>query len=293
MFEFLAPQRLSEFWQSMTSGHAFASTALVIGLMLLVRLIILRIAYRNIEDKIVRLRYRRTVSYIVSFTAFFLLLPIWLPSIRSIATFLGIFGAGFLIVTRDLWVCVAGWTYIMIRRPFVIGDRIQIGNIAGNVVDIRLMETSVMEVSQAEGGLATGRMVFFPNSKIFTESFATTSANIGHIFQELQVHLSHRADWKAAARLLEKIVRRRYEEALAAKEQLQTEDEIDMIASYREPRVLTQMSGNHIVLKLQYMAPAGQGVNMADNIWRDFLSAAQKNPRIRFAEQRPVGNPAQ
>lgn len=284
MIEYFSPQNLNAVWQSLTSGHAFASTAMVVAVLLLLRLIVLRIAYRNIEDKFVRLRYRRTVSYIISFIAIFLLLPIWLPSIRSIATFLGIFGAGFLIVTRDLWVCVVGWAYIMIRRPFVIGDRIQIGNIAGDVVDIRLMETSVMEVSQAEGGQSTGRVVFFPNARIFTESFATTRANVGHVFQELQVHLSNRADWKAAAGLLEKIVRRRYEEALAAKEQQQNSEEIDLISSYREPRVLTQMSGGHIVLKLQYMAPTGQGVNMNDHIWRDFLTAAQKNPRIRFAE---------
>lgn len=284
MIEYFSPQNLNAVWQSLTSGHAFASTAMVVAVLLLLRLIVLRIAYRNIEDKFVRLRYRRTVSYIISFIAIFLLLPIWLPSIRSIATFLGIFGAGFLIVTRDLWVCVVGWAYIMIRRPFVIGDRIQIGNIAGDVVDIRLMETSVMEVSQAEGGQSTGRVVFFPNARIFTESFATTGANVGHVFQELQVHLSNRADWKAAAGLLEKIVRRRYEEALAAKEQQQNSEEIDLISSYREPRVLTQMSGGHIVLKLQYMAPTGQGVNMNDHIWRDFLTAAQKNPRIRFAE---------
>jgi len=284
MIEYFSPQNLNAVWQSLTSGHAFASTAMVVAVLLLLRLIVLRIAYRNIEDKFVRLRYRRTVSYIISFIAIFLLLPIWLPSIRSIATFLGIFGAGFLIVTRDLWVCVVGWAYIMVRRPFVIGDRIQIGNIAGDVVDIRLMETSVMEVSQAEGGQSTGRVVFFPNARIFTESFATTRANVGHVFQELQVHLSNRADWKAAAGLLEKIVRRRYEEALAAKEQQQNSEEIDLISSYREPRVLTQMSGGHIVLKLQYMAPTGQGVNMNDHIWRDFLTAAQKNPRIRFAE---------
>ena len=284
MFEYFSPQNLNALWQRLTSGHAFASTAMVVGVLLLVRLIVLRIAYRNIQDKFLRLRYRRTVSYIISFIAIFLLLPIWLPSIRSIATFLGIFGAGFLIVTRDLWVCVVGWAYIMIRRPFIIGDRIQIGNIAGDVVDIRLMETSDMEVSQAEGGQSTGRVVFFPNAKIFTESFATTGANVGHIFQELQVHLSNRADWKTAANLLEKIAHRRYEEALAAKEQLQINSEVDMISSYREPRVLAQMSGNHIVLKLQYMAPTGQGVNMNDHIWRDFLSAAQKNPRIRFSE---------
>lgn len=277
----LSLHNLKAFWQEMASGHAFASSVLVITVLLSLRFVLVRIAYHNIDDQFIRLRYRRTISYIVFFTALFILLPIWLPSIRSIATFLGIFGAGFLIVTRDLWVCVVGWAYIMIRRPFVIGDRIQIGSIAGDVIDIRLMETSIMEVSQAEGGMFTGRVVFFPNAKIFTESFANTGAKVGHIFQELQIHLDPSSDWKTAAELLEKITARRYETALAAMQQ-QEGDEIDMVSSYREPRVLLQMSGAHILLKLQYMAPKGQTVHMSDGIWRDFLTAIKKNKRIRF-----------
>lgn len=279
----LSWQGLKAFWHEMASGHAFASSVLVVVVLLSIRIVLVRIAYHNIEDQFIRLRYRRTISYIFFFAALFILLPIWLPSIRSIATFLGIFGAGFLIVTRDLWVCVVGWAYIMIRRPFVIGDRIQIGNIAGDVIDIRLMETSIMEVSQAEGGQFTGRVVFFPNARIFTEIFATTGAKVGHIFQELQVHLDPSSDWQKAAELLEKITARRYETALAAMQQ-QEGDEIDMVSSYREPRVLLQMSGMHVVLKLQYMAPRGQTVYMSDGIWRDFLAATQKNQRIRFAK---------
>jgi small-conductance mechanosensitive channel len=134
------------------------------------------------------LRYKRALSYIVFFIGLFLLLPVWLPSIRNVATFLGIFGAGFLIVTRDLWVCVVGWAYIMIRRPFVIGDRVQIGNVAGDVIDIRLMETSIMEVSSGRRRAnQRGEWCYFPNAKIFTESFATTRAHVGHVFQELHI----------------------------------------------------------------------------------------------------------
>ncbi len=285
MLDFFSPQNLNSLWTSITSGHAFVATALVVGVLLLLRMMILRIAFHNIDDKFIRLRYKRALSYIVFFIALFLLLPVWLPSIRNLATFLGIFGAGFLIVTRDLWVSVVGWAYIMIRRPFVIGDRIQIGPIAGDVIDIRLMETSIVEVSQVEGGQPTGRVVYFPNAKIFTETFATTGAHVGHIFQELQVHLDAKCDWQSAAQMLEKITAKHYEIARAAKEQLETSEELDMLSGYRDARVLIQMTGAHVVLKLHYMAPTGQGVNMQDRIWRDFLVAVAKKPRIRFADK--------
>jgi small-conductance mechanosensitive channel len=285
MFEFFSPQNLNALWTSITSGHAFVATALVVGVLLLLRMMILRIAFHNIDDKFIRLRYKRALSYIVFFIALFLLLPVWLPSIRNLATFLGIFGAGFLIVTRDLWVSVVGWAYIMIRRPFVIGDRIQIGAIAGDVIDIRLMETSIVEVSQVEGGQPTGRVVYFPNAKIFTEIFSTTSAHVGHVFQEIHIHLAAKSDWKSAATMLEAIAAKHYQNARAVKEQLQSGDDLDMLSGYREPRVLLQMTGAHLVLKLQYMAPTGQGINMQDRIWRDFLTQAAKKARIKFAEK--------
>lgn len=283
MAEFFSPANLNNLWVKLTTGHTYIATAIVVVLLILVRALVVSIANRSIEDKFVRMRYRRGVSYFVFFVGVFLLLPVWLPSIRNIATFLGIFGAGFLIVTRDLWLCIGGWAYIVIRRPYVIGDRVQMGNVAGDVIDIRLMETSIMEVSSTEGGLTTGRIIYFPNAKIFTEIIATTSKQIAHTFQEIHLHLDASSDWEAAAALLTKITGEHYATAIAAKEQQKTDaDDLDMMSGYRDPRVLTEMQGGHIVLHLQFMAPTGHAANMIDRIWRSFLAGAKENPKIKF-----------
>lgn len=283
MAEFFSPANLNNLWVKLTTGHTYIATAIVVVLLILVRALVVSIANRSIEDKFVRMRYRRGVSYFVFFVGVFLLLPVWLPSIRNIATFLGIFGAGFLIVTRDLWLCIGGWAYIVIRRPYVIGDRVQMGNVAGDVIDIRLMETSIMEVSSTEGGLTTGRIIYFPNAKIFTEIIATTSKQIAHTFQEIHLHLDAASDWEAAATLLTAITHEQYKTAIAAKEQQKSDaDDLDMMSGYRDPRVLTEMQGGHVVLHLQFMAPTGHAANMIDRIWRSFLAGAKENPKIKF-----------
>lgn len=281
MLEGFSLAELKAMWYDMTRGHAFASSVLVVIVLLSIRRALIRVVHRNVHDTFLRQRYQRTISYITLFTALVVLLPVWLPSIRSIATFLGIFGAGFIIVTRDLWVCVVGWAYIMIRRPFGIGDRIQIGNVIGDVIDIRLMETSVIEFSQAEGGQATGRLVYFPNSRIFTESFATIGAQVAHIFQELQVHLTPDSDWQKAAKLLEQIARESYSAIKAP----QPPANAETLSNYREPRVLVQMVGGHIVLRLHYMAPNGLSTESKDYIWRSFITAARKYRSIRFPQK--------
>ena len=284
MLEFFSPQNLNNLWARLTSGHALIATTIVVVILLLVRSMILRIAFRNIDDKFVRLRYKRTLSYIILLIAIFLLLPIWLPSLRNIATFLGIFGAGFLIVTRELWLCFGGWAYIVIRRPFLIGDRIQVGTIAGDVIDIRMFETSLMEVTATEGGLTTGRVIYFPNSKIFTEVIATTSKFIQHVFQEIHVSLEASSEWEKAAAMLEELAKEEYQSAQAAKEQLETPgEETDTMSGYRDPRVVVDMTAGRIQLHLQFMAPTGYAASMRDRIWRRFLKAAAEAPTIRLS----------
>lgn len=286
MLEFFSPQNLTHLWNRLAAGHELITTVVVVAMLLLLRSMVVRIAYRNVEDKFDRLRYKRGVSYVILLIAIFLLLPIWLPSLRNIATFLGIFGAGFLIVTRELWLCFSGWAYIVIRRPYVIGDRIQVGGIAGDVIDIRMFETSLMEITGTEGGLSTGRVIYFPNSKIFTEVIATTSKFIAHVFQEIQVTLDVTSDWEKATSKLEELAKEEYHAALAAKEQIEaTGEDTDTMSGYRDPRVMTEMSGRNIRLSLQFMAPTGQAANMKDRIWRRFLKAAAANAAIKFPDK--------
>ncbi|MBV6494000.1 MAG: hypothetical protein LDLANPLL_02024 [Turneriella sp.] len=283
MPEIFSPANLKNFWVTLTTGHTLAATAIVIVLLILIRAIALRIANRNITDNFTKIRYRRGVSYVIFFTGVFLLLPVWLPSIRNIATFLGIFGAGFLIITKDLWICVGGWAYIIVRRPYSIGDRIEVGDIAGDVIDIRLMETSVMEVSNSEGRLTTGRILYFPNAKVFTETIATTSKEIAHTYQEIHVQLNVNSNWEKAEKILIHATHEHYKFAVEEKNRLEENTERrHTVSGYREPRVLTEMQDGRIVLHLQFMAPTGQGAVMIDRIWRTFLLEAKKETGIEL-----------
>ena len=152
----------------------------------------------------------------------------------------------------------------------------ELGGIAGDVIDIRMFETSLMEVTSTEGGLSTGRVIYFPNSKIFTEVIATTSKVIAHVFQEITIFLDVTSDWEKAGALLEDLAKEEYRTALAAKEQIETAGEdTDSMSGYRDPRVMTEMSGRNIKLNLQFMAPTGQAAHMKDRIWRRFLKARQ------------------
>ncbi|MBS0616959.1 MAG: mechanosensitive ion channel family protein [Spirochaetes bacterium] len=284
MGDFFNPQHLKVLWAEITRGNVIIATAIVLAFTLAVRFMILRIAFRNIDDRFVRLRYKRALSYIVFFVALLFLLPIWLPSIRNVATFLGIFGAGFLVVTREIWISVAGWAYIMIRRPYVIGDRVQIKEIVGDVIDIRLMETSVMEVKDADSDRATGRIVYVPNARLFGEILVTSHLKSPLVFHYIEVQLTPDSDWEKAAELLKTIAATEYKEALAAKTKNAIPGTVvNPPLGYREPRVLVEAKPGCVSLELEFMAPTGYAAVMIDAIWRAFLKAARENGNIKIA----------
>jgi small-conductance mechanosensitive channel len=63
---------------------------------------------------------------------------VWLAGMQSLATIIGLMTAGLAIALQDIVKSIAGWAFILWRKPFSVGDRIQVGNHTGDVIDIRI-----------------------------------------------------------------------------------------------------------------------------------------------------------
>ncbi|MBA3063629.1 MAG: mechanosensitive ion channel, partial [Atribacteria sp.] len=117
----------------------FAS--LVISLVLWVLYsIIVKIVWRRTENVRIRYSWGKTSGYVVIILGVFLIGRLWFKGFQSIATYLGLLSAGLAIALKDLVSNFAGWLFIISRRPFSVGDRIQIGNYAGDVIDTRVFQ---------------------------------------------------------------------------------------------------------------------------------------------------------
>jgi len=88
---------------------------------------------------------RKTIEYVLVFIGLLLVGNIWITNFQSITTFLGLLSAGIAIALKDIFVNIAGWVFIYWRKPFDVGDRIQIGEFKGDVVDLRLFQFSMLE----------------------------------------------------------------------------------------------------------------------------------------------------
>ena len=114
------------------------TSLIAILVLLLLREIVLKIAFKKIEDVKIQYKWRKTSTYITSFIAFLFLVKIWFQGFGSLATFFGLLSAGIAIALKDPIVNLVAWLFIMVRKPFVVGDRIEIDDVSGDVIDIRI-----------------------------------------------------------------------------------------------------------------------------------------------------------
>ena len=88
---------------------------------------------------------------------------IWMAGVRDFGIFLGIIGAGLALSLQETLVSIAGWLVYLVRRPYDIGDRIEIDGKIGDVIGVSVSQTTMLEVGNWIGGdQSTGRMLIIP-----------------------------------------------------------------------------------------------------------------------------------
>jgi small-conductance mechanosensitive channel len=181
-------------------------------IILVVLWLIKKAAYKIIgvrtDDAMKRIyHWRKTVQYTLAFIGLLLIGNIWISNFQSITTFLGLLSAGIAIALKDIFVNIAGWLFIYWRKPFDVGDRIQIGDYKGDVVDLRLFQFSLLEVGNwVDAEQSTGRIVHVPNGKVFIDPQANYSQGFDYIWNEQQIYLSLDSDYKKAQKILKEIM---------------------------------------------------------------------------------------
>lgn len=256
----------------------------LMGMIFLLRFLILRLLVRRGSDSTHRKRWRINSLYIAVFLSALVVTPLWLKSLSGVLTMLGIFGTGLVIVNKEVILNITGWFYIMIRRPFVMGNRVVIGSTIGDVLEIRLLDTTMIEVlPRDQGGQSTGRIVHVPNSLVFTQPVANSSKEFSFNWNEIIVPLTPDSDWKKARALLLKIAEESIEEITTDDQRIQSAEEAhDIHYSYLTPSVYVEYKTGAILLHLRHLTEPRRTRIITDLIWREILTRFARIKSIRL-----------
>lgn len=262
------------------------ASLIAIIVLIIVRRIILMFVYRHTKDVAVRYRWRKTTTYINFGLIVFIVGSVWFRGFQSLSTYLGLLSAGVAIALQTPLTNLAGWIFILWRRPFHVGDRIQIGDVRGDVIDQRIFMFSLMEIGNwVQAEQSTGRVVHIPNGKVFSEPLANYTDGFEYIWHEIPVLVTFESDWEKARAILEKIVAARAEEfSKAAENQIrQTASRMMIYVGTLTPIVYTSVQDSGVLLTLRFICNPRRRRGTEQQIWEDILREFAKCDDIDFA----------
>jgi small-conductance mechanosensitive channel len=262
-------------------GWTLVWIALVIG----VRWALLATLKRRAVDPGLRFRVRRVSGYVASTITLLLIATLWLRGFQSIATFAGLASAGIAIALKDVMASIAGWAFILVRRPFELGDRIEIDGVRGDVVDIRLLQHSLMEIGNwAQGDGRTGRVVHVPNARVLSGIVANYSKGwFQHIWDEVTVVVTFESNWKEARRLLQGIVGVSSTEAVQAAVLRPGATAYLVMDTSTQPSVTLTVQERGIALIARYVCDPRNRSDARQKVWEAVLDAFAQRDDIVFA----------
>ena len=248
---------------------------------------------KNIDS---RYQWHKAIDYLFFILGIFVIGRIWYEGMTAVATFLGLVSAGIAMALKDPIVNFAGWLFIIWRKPFSVGDRIQIGEHAGDVVDQRIFVFTIMEIGNwVNADQTTGRVMYLPNGWVFTQAVANYTHGPRVIWNEIPVTITFESDWKQAKQILQSLVNNYH-----ARENVNVESEFQSAArnyplKYDKltPIVYTSVRENGVQLTLRYLCKPRVRRGSSEYFWEEILSAFSENQHIHFAypTQRFISNP--
>lgn len=277
------------------------SVAIILALWL-VRNIVVRIIMHRTEDIRTRYVWNKALTYIATFAGVIIIVRLWfVGNFKSLYTFLGFLSAGIAIALKDILTNVAGWIFIMWARPVDIGDRIQIGEFAGDVIDKSIFHLTIMEIGNwVDADQSTGRVIKVPNSYLFSEVFANYSKGFQYIWDEIEVLITFESNWQKAKELLSEIAHTHSQHLSKAAEKRIKEESSRFLIYYSKltPIVYTNVKDSGVLLTIRYLCEPRKRRGSQEGIWEDILKAFSDcddidfaYPTTRFYNNIPEGKP--
>lgn len=234
--------------------------------------------------------------YYVSKTFYFVYLlinllafwTIWLEDLQFLVLGFGLVAAAFTLTMQDVAKNFAGGLSILFNRIYRVGDRIEIGSKKGDVIDIDIFYTTIMEISEwISADQPTGRLSIIPNSYVLSNITNNYTKDFGFIWDEISFPITYSSDWKAAKIIIINAINQETEaiEELANKEISTMERKYYLSKGSMNAEVFVRLTDNWIELTARYVTQVRQRRTIRNQISQKILENIEKSDNIKIASQ--------
>jgi small-conductance mechanosensitive channel len=272
------------------ASHSIPEKIIASGLVIIIFYALSRLIFKLLE-KWVRnpaalYASRKRLIYGMTLLGGVFIASIWMEFISGLSTFLGIIGAGVALALKDPLTSIAGWLFLTVSRPYILGDRIQIDDLKGDVVDISVFTTTVLEIEGWVGGeQSTGRLASIPHNWLFAKQIYNYSSGFRYIWTEVRANITYESDWREAIRLVEEILDKNSGEVpeLAAKEMRLAREKYLIKLGTLTPIVYTRIIDFGVELTARFLVPVRSRRAMESRVTKDILDAFNNSEKVDLA----------
>jgi small-conductance mechanosensitive channel len=242
--------------------------------------------FKSLKDVKTRYNWSKNLSYFGYILFIVIISPVWITEFQSIGTFLGLLSAGLAIALKDPVSNFFAWVYIIVKKPFEMGDRIQINNIEGDILNIGFFEFTLLEIKNwVKADQSTGRIIHVPNGLLFTQPVMNYNQAMDFIWNETPILITFESNWQKAKEILVEI-----EESILKPKMDDIQPEFRkahkkffVTYNYLSPTVYTKIQESGVLLTLRYLCPPKKRRDFEQAVNEEILTQFAKHADIHFA----------
>lgn len=288
----MTPQRAAE-WLSQLPDRITVVALRDFALWLLVAVVVWflvrvvrRWVGREIKDVNRRHKVRKMVGYGGALLVVLLGVALLIGRSVHVAAIVGILGAGAAIALQDVAKSMVGWVYLSSRGGVSPGARVEIDGKVGEVIDVGVLKTTLLEVGNlVRGRQSSGRLATIPNSRFLTEGVLLSPDYSPYTWLEVAFLFTYESDWELGVRLLEELGREEHDHQLEGVEQ--AFQKLERRYAFKHgpltPIVYVRTADSGVELILRFLTHIRQRRGAEDRIAREMLAAVEREEGLDFA----------
>lgn len=186
----------------------FGSAALALTVMLVVMGWIRRMVVGRLTDNNTRYQARKAITIASYLLALAILAVVFSNQLGGLTVAFGVAGAGIAFALQEVIASIAGWVAVSFGGFYRVGDRVELGGIKGDVIDIGILRTTVMQMGEwVHADQYNGRIVRVANSFVFKEPVFNYSGEFPFLWDEIAVPVHLTSDVATARGLIERVAK--------------------------------------------------------------------------------------
>src|SRR5688572_5339021 len=177
-------------------------------------------AIGRLRNAVARFNLKRILRLVVTLVMVFIVVSVLFVNWYTAVVSLGLISLilGFALQTPIS--SFIGWIYILARAPYRVGDRIQIGEARGDVIDVSYLDTTLWEIGgrHLSTDHPSGRLIKFPNTSVFdTLVFNYSWPLFPYVWNEIRFHIAYESDLEFVASTMQRIAEEELGESMMEK----------------------------------------------------------------------------